>query len=310
MNIVYFGSSKFSLVILENLCLAGFCPKLVVSPPDKPKGRGLKAQPTEISLFAKKANLPLITPQSLKTNETKERLSNLSPDLFIIADYGKILPAYLLSIPKIASVGVHPSLLPLYRGPAPINWTILHGDKETGVTIFKMDEGLDTGGIILQKTIAISNNDNACTLHEKLAYEGAKLLIESLNLLKKGNYKVTAQDEAFSSFASKFQKEDGRINWAETATDIRNKIRGMSDWPSAYTFYKGKIIKIAEAEALPAAGETAPSSIETIKKDGIYVSTGNGILKIKRLKPEGKREMDAYSFVLGHGLKIGDKFGP
>jgi len=308
VDIVYFGSSKFSLVILENLCLKQFNPKLVVSVPDKPKGRGLKAQPTEISLFAKNTNLPLITPQSLKADETKERLLGLSPDLFIIADYGKILPATLLEIPKIASIGVHPSMLPLYRGPAPINWALLKGDKETGVTIFKMDEGLDTGGIILQKTIAISDNDNAYTLHEKLAYEGAKLLIESLNLLKKGTFKVTAQDEAFSSFASKFRKEDGRINWGQTATDIRNKIRAMSGWPSAYTFYKGKIIKITEAEALPAPGSSAPSSIETIKKDGVYVSTGNGILKIKRLKPEGKCEMDAYSFVLGHGLKTGDKF--
>ena len=310
MNIVYFGSSKFSLVILENLCLAKFSPKLVVSQPDKPKGRGLKAQATEISLFAKKANLPLITPQSLKTNETKEKLSTFSPDLFIIADYGKILPAPLLTIPKIASIGVHPSLLPAYRGPAPINWAILHGDKETGVTIFKMDAGLDTGDIILQKTITISEDDNAYTLHEKLACEGAKLLIESLGMIKNGGYKAVSQNEAFSSFASKFRKEDGRIKWQEAATDIRNKIRAMFGWPSAYTFYKGKTIKITEAEVLTATGEAEPSTIETIKKDGIYVSTGNGILKIKRLKPEGKREMDAYSFVLGHGLKIGDKFEP
>jgi len=308
VDIVYFGSSKFSLVILESLCLAQFNPKLVVSVPDKPKGRGLKAQPTEISLFAKNTKLPLITPQSLKADETKERLLGLSPDLFIIADYGKILPATLLKIPRTASIGVHPSMLPLYRGPAPINWALLKGDKETGVTIFKMDEGLDTGGIILQKAVAISDSDNAYTLHEKLAHEGAKLLIESLNLLKKGVFKVTAQNEAFSSFASKFRKEDGRINWKETATDIRNKIRAMFGWPSAYTFYKGKIIKITEAEVLPAPGEATPSSIETIKKDGVYVSTGNGILKIKRLKPEGKCEMDAYSFVLGHGLKAGDKF--
>ncbi|MDD4183773.1 MAG: methionyl-tRNA formyltransferase, partial [Candidatus Omnitrophica bacterium] len=236
------------------------------------------------------------------------KLLSLSPDLFIIADYGKILPVSLLTIPKIASIGVHPSLLPAYRGPAPINWAILHGDKETGVTIFKMDEGLDTGDIILQKTIAISDNDNAGGLHDKLAYEGAKLLIESLNMIKKGNYKTISQDEAFSSFASKLQKEDGRIKWQEAATDIRNKIRAMSGWPSAYTFYKGKIIKITEAEVSPATGAAEASTIETIKKDGIYVSTGNGILKIKRLKPEGKREMDAYSFVLGHGLKIGDKF--
>lgn len=308
MNIIYLGSSKFSLIILENLCLAEFIPKLVVSVPDKPKGRGLEDKPTEISLFAKKTNLPLITPQSLKIHEISQEFSNFSPDLFIIADYGKILPAALLSIPKIASIGVHPSLLPLYRGPAPINWAFLKGDKETGVTIFKMDEGIDTGDIISQKAISISDSDNTYTLCEKLAHEGAKLLIESLNLLKKSTLKAVAQNEAFSSFAPKLQKEDGRINWQDTATDIRNKIRAMSGWPSAYTFYNGKIIKILEAEIILVAAQTEPSTIETIKKDGIYVSTGNGILKIKRLKPEGKREMDAYSFILGHKLIIGNKF--
>ena len=308
MNIIYFGSSKFSLIILENLCLSGFIPKLVVSQPDKPKGRGLKEQPTEISLFAKKTNIPIITPQSLKTNETKGDLSSKSPDLFIIADYGKILPSSLLSIPRIAALGVHPSLLPLYRGPAPINWALLKGDKETGVTIFKVAEGLDTGDIILQKRIAISDSDDTCTLHEKLASEGAKLLIVSLNILKKGVWAPIPQNEAFSSFAPKLQKEDGRIKWQDNATDIRNKIRAMSGWPSVYTFYKGKIIKIIEADVILVATEAEPSTIETIKKDGIYVSTGNGILRIKRLKPEGKGEMDAYSFVLGHGLKAGDKF--
>ncbi|MCK9615465.1 MAG: methionyl-tRNA formyltransferase [Candidatus Omnitrophica bacterium] len=308
MNIIYFGSSKFSLIILENLCLSGFIPKLVVSQPDRPKGRGLKPQPTEISLFAKKTNIPIITPQSLKTSEIKEALSGKSPDLFIIVDYGKILPSSLLSIPRIAALGVHPSLLPLYRGPAPINWALLKGDKETGVTIFKVAEGLDTGDIILQKKIAISDNDNAYTLHEKLSPEGAKLLIESLNMLKKGNWTPTAQNEAFSSFAPKLQKEDGRIKWQDNAADIRNKIRAMSGWPSAYTFYKGKIIKIIEADIILVTTEAGPSTIETVKKDGIYVSTGNGILKIKRLKPEGKGEMDAYSFVLGHGVKAGDKF--
>lgn len=308
MNIIYFGSSKFSLIILENLCLSGFNPKLILSQPDKPKGRGLKERPTDISLFAKKSNIPVITPQSLKTSEIKEQLSSLSPDLFLIADYGKILPTSLLSVARIAALGVHPSLLPLYRGPAPINWALIKGAKETGVTIFKMAEGLDTGDIILQKKIAISDSDNACTLAEKLAYEGARLLIESLNMLKSGSWTTVSQNETFSSFAPKLQKEDGRIKWQNNATDIRNKIRGMSGWPSAYTFYKGKTIKIVEADALIVATNTEPSTIETIKKDGIYVSTGNGILKIKRLTPEGKREMDAYSFVLGHRLEAGDKF--
>lgn len=308
MNIIYFGSSKFSLTILEGLCLSGFNPKLVVSQPNKPKGRGLKEKPTAISLFAQKTDIPVITPQSIKTNEIREQLSKLSPDLFIIADYGKILPASLLTIPKIAALGVHPSLLPFYRGPAPINWALLKGDKETGATIFKMNEGLDTGDIILQKKIAISDNDNARTLAEKLAKEGAKLLVESLNILKKGSWATISQNEALSSFAPKLQKKDGTIKWQDNAIDIHNKIRGLYGWPSAYTFYKGKTIKITESEVLASDLKAQPATIEIIKKDGIYVSTGNGTLNIKRLIPEGKSEMDAYSFVLGHRLKAGDSF--
>ncbi|MCK9573909.1 MAG: methionyl-tRNA formyltransferase [Candidatus Omnitrophica bacterium] len=308
MNIIYFGSSKFSLTILENLCLSGFKPKLVISQPDKPKGRGLKEKPTAISLFAQKANIPVITPQSIKTNEIKEQLSKMSPDLFIIADYGKILPASLLVIPKIAALGVHPSLLPLYRGPAPINWALLKGDKETGATIFKMNEGLDTGDIILQNKITISDKDNARTLSEKLAKEGARLLVESLNMLKRDSWATISQNEAFSSFAPKLQKKDGKINWQDNAIDIHNKIRGLAGWPSAYAFYRGKAIKITESEVLASETKIQPATIEIIKKDGIYVSTGNGTLNIKRLIPEGKSEMDAYSFVLGHRLKSGDKF--
>ncbi len=307
MNIVYFGSSRFSLTILENLCLANFTPKLIVSVPDKPKGRGLKAQPTAISLFAQKAKIPLITPSSLKTEEIKEKLSSLSADLFIIADYGKILPAFLLSIPKIASIGVHPSLLPLYRGPAPINWALLNGDKETGVTIFKVDAGLDTGDIILQKPVSIAWDDTVYSLNKKLACEGANLLVESLNIFRKEELKSVAQDEKRASFAPKFRKEDGKINWQDSAVNIHNKIRALSGWPSVYAFYKGKMIKIIEAEAILAAVENAPGTVETIKKDGICVSTGSGTLKIKRVKPEGKREMDACAFVSGYRIKPGDK---
>jgi methionyl-tRNA formyltransferase len=203
---------------------------------------------------------------------------------------------------------VHPSLLPLYRGPAPINWALRKGDKKTGVTIFKMDEGLDTGDIILQKTVPVSDNDNASTLREKLAEEGARLLIEALNMLKKGEWVTAPQNKTDSLFAAKFSKEDGRIDWNDSAVNIYNKIRAMFGWPSAYTFHGGKMIKILDAEIFLSAAENKPSTIETIKKDGIYVATGNGILKIKSLKPEGKRQMDAYSFVQGHRLKSGDTF--
>ena len=308
MKIIYFGSSNFSLIILENLIRAGFIPKLIVSQPDKPKGRGLISRPTEVSEFAQKENIPLVRPASLKNFKIINEIKNLEADLFIIADYGKILPASLLSVPKLASLGVHPSLLSAYRGPAPINWALINGDKETGVTIFKMDEGLDTGDIVFQKKIAINDNDNASTLHEKLATEGVKALVEALRLFEKGNYVFKPQDNHLSSFAPKLKKEDGKIKWNSKATSIMNLVRGTLGWPSAYTHYKNKMIKIIDTEVLFMPCEHEPSTIVNIDKEGIHVATGENILKIKRLKPEGKKEMDAYSFVIGHKLAVGDKF--
>ena len=308
MKIVYFGSSDFSLTILENLVRSNFVPALIVSQPDKPKGRGLSSCPTEVSEFARKANIPLIKPVSLKNIEIINELKSLEADLFVIADYGKILPDSLLSVAKIASLGVHPSLLPIYRGPAPINWVLINGDKETGVTIFKMDEGLDTGDIVLQKKITINDNDNASTLHEKLAIEGGNVLIETIRSLQKNSCVFRPQDEAFSSFAPKLKKEDGKIKWNLEAEHIRNLIRATLGWPSAYTYYKNKMIKIIDSEVSFEFIKHKPSIIVSIDKKGIGVATGRNILKIKRLKPEGKKEMDAYSFVIGHKLVVGDKF--
>ncbi|MFA5270852.1 MAG: methionyl-tRNA formyltransferase, partial [Candidatus Omnitrophota bacterium] len=304
MKIIYFGSSNFSLIILENLIRAGFVPRLIVSQPDKPKGRGLSSCPTEVSEFAKKTNIPLIKPSSLKNPKIIDEMKDFEADLFIIADYGKILPDVLLSIPKFASLGAHPSMLPAYRGPAPINWALMNDDKETGVTIFKMDQGLDTGDIVLQKKIAIDNSDNANTLHEKLATEGARVLIEAIRMFEKSSCIFKPQDENLSSFAPKLKKEDGKIKWDSEATRIRNLVRATLGWPSAYTYYKNKMIKIIDSEVIFIPCEHKPSTIVNIDKEGICVATGKNLLKIKRLKPEGKKEMDAYSFVIGHKLSV------
>ncbi len=308
MKIIYFGSSKFSLIVLENLCRAGFVPALIVSQPDKPKGRGLKSNPTEVSEYAQKTNIALIKPSSLKSGKVINEIAGFAADLFIIADYGKILPKELLSLPKIAPLGVHPSLLPAYRGPAPINWALINGDKETGVSIFKMNEGLDTGDVVLQKKIPINDADNAYTLHAKLAIEGVKVLIEAIPGLKKCICALKPQSEEFSSFAPKLAKEDGKINWGTEAIRIRNLVRATLGWPSAYAYYKNKMIKIIDSEVIFEQPQNKPSIIDRIDKEGIYVSTTRNLLKIKRLKPQGKNEMDAYSFVIGHKVAVGDKF--
>lgn len=308
MKIVYFGSSKFSLIILEALCSAGFTPQLIISQPDTKKGRGMRLSPTQVSLFAEKANITLKKPTSLKASEVKQKLSGLTPDLFVVADYGKILPLDILSIPNIASLGVHPSLLPRYRGAAPINWALLNGDEETGVTVFKMNEGLDCGDIILQKKIRIEIDDNFYTLHEKLAREGALVLIKAINLIRKPSCRLIPQDETIASLTPKLVKKDGKIKWGENAIKIHNLVRATLGWPSAYTFYANIMIKILETDISNVKTEEKPSAITSIDKDGICVSTGNGIVKLKRVKPEGKKEMSAYSFAMGYRIKIGDHF--
>ncbi|UCD15752.1 MAG: methionyl-tRNA formyltransferase [Candidatus Omnitrophota bacterium] len=308
MKFVYFGSAEFSRIVLENLYLAGFKPTLVVSQPDRPKGRGLKVLPAEVSLFALDKKIPLIRPGSLKPAEVTKKLLEPAARFFIVADYGKILPSSILSIPEIFTVGVHPSLLPAYRGASPVNRAIINADKETGVTVFKVNDKMDAGPLILQKKVVIEDSDNAATLTARLAKIGAHLLIEALDRVQSKKYNLTSQDEAAVTLAAKLKKEDGRLVWERDATDIRNLIRGVWGWPGAYTTYKDKIIKIMESEVLDEDAGASPATIVRTDRGGIYVATGKGILKLKILKPEGKKEMDANSFVCGWRVKSGDKF--
>jgi methionyl-tRNA formyltransferase len=308
MKFIYFGSSQFSRIILESLCRANLLPQLVITQPDRPKGRGLVIWPTEISDFSLKAKFSLIKPKTLQSSSLSEKISELKPDLFIVADYGKIIPISLLAVPKIAAIGVHPSLLPRYRGPAPINWALINGEKETGVTIFKMNSGVDSGEIILQRKIKIFDSDNVINLTQRLSQEAALALLEVLAGAEKGKLNFIVQDEKLSSFAPKLKKQDGKINWNKDALSIFNLIRATYGWPSAYTNFKGKVLKVIEAEVMAQLALQPTATVIGIDKSGISVTTGGGVLKIKRIKPEGKSEMDAYSFILGHKIKPGDKF--
>ncbi|MBU1122348.1 MAG: methionyl-tRNA formyltransferase [Candidatus Omnitrophota bacterium] len=308
MKFVYFGSAKFSCIILESLYLEGYKPSLVISQPDRPKGRGRKVLPTEVSLFAKDKGLSLIKPESLKTSQIVEKLNDQEALFFIVADYGKILPSSILSIPKVFTVGVHPSLLPFYRGAAPINWAIINGDKETAVTIFKVDVKMDAGEVIVSRKVVIADNDNALSLTEELAKIGAKSLIQVLGEVEAGKYNLSPQDEKNVTFARKLSKNDGRIDWKNSAGNIRNLIRGVWGWPGAYTYYKDKVIKVIESQSNDNESNQEPSRIIKIDKGGIYVATGKGVLILKVLKPEGKKEMDANAFICGYRIKTGDKF--
>lgn len=303
MRFIYFGSSQFSKAALEELCLKGYVPALIVSKPDKPKGRGLRLLPTKVSQFAKNKKIPFIKPVSLKKEEIKIILSKEQADFFVVADYGEIISKDLLALPSDFALCIHPSLLPRYRGSAPIEGTLMNGDKKSGVTIFKMNERVDAGEIILQKTLAVSYDDDFFSLCEKLAKEGASLLIEAINKIENKEYSLSPQDEKLVTLTSKLKKEDGRISWKNSAQDIRNLIRATLGWPSAYTFYQGMMIKILAVDITDKEASNSSGTIVDVDKGGIYVATGKGVLKIKRLKPQGKSEMDAWPFVCGYRLK-------
>ncbi|MBP7088246.1 MAG: methionyl-tRNA formyltransferase [Candidatus Omnitrophica bacterium] len=305
---IYFGSSQFSKTVLEGLCNLGLIPLLVVTKPDRPKGRGLMVHPTETSDFATKKKIPLIKPEHLVNKDCLEAIRQNKADLFIIVDYGKIIPSSLLSLPRILPLSLHPSLLPRYRGPAPIEYAIKNGDSDTGVTIFKVVKGIDTGDIILQKKIKIDYQDNFYSLSHKLAFEGTSLLNEAILKIKNNDYILIAQNEDQATLTHKFNKEDGRINWELSAFQIRNLVRALVSWPSAYTYYKNILIKILEAEVIDRKDSDLAGTVASIDKEGISVATTKGVLKIKRLKPQGKKEMSAWDFVSGYRLKVGEHF--
>lgn len=306
-KIIYFGSSQFSKTILKTLIEAKIKPILVITKPDAPKGRGLRLYQTQVAELAKSTHIEVIKPKNLKKTAIIDKISEIKPNYLVVADYGKIIPGSLLSIPKILPLGIHPSLLPLYRGPAPIERTLINGDKISGVTIFKLDKGVDTGPIVLQKQIKIDESDNYFTLSRKFAHLGAEALIESLYQIKNNQIQLKTQNEKKATFAPKLSKRDGKINWNNSAEEIKNLIRATLDWPTAYTHYQNKILKITEAANLDSEKQTESGRIIKIDKTGIYVTTGSGILKIKKLKPEGKKEMPSWSFVCGHKIKEGDK---
>jgi methionyl-tRNA formyltransferase len=294
--------------VLEALYAQGLLPSLVVTQPDKPRGRGLTVLPTEVSQFSTKRNLAIIKPSSLKEETVLKKLQAPKADFFVVADYGKILPSSILTLPKLFSVCVHPSLLPLYRGAAPIDRTLMDGREITGVTIFKINERVDAGDILTQKEVKIAQDDDIFSLMPKLAQTGATVLIEELEKVLRREHTFTIQDESKATYAPKLTKEDGLIDWSRSAFQLHNLIRATLGWPSAYTYYKGKMVKVLEAEVLDESCDSKPATVVKVDKDGIYVACGQGLLKILKVKPEGKNAITANSFVCGYRLAAKDVF--
>jgi methionyl-tRNA formyltransferase len=312
MKIVFFGSAHFAVEALEALIKTKAQIVCVVTQPDKQKGRHLHVSGTDVKSTAVAAKLKIFQPESIKSKESVKFLKNLDADLFVIVAYGQIFSQEVLDIPKIMPINIHASLLPRYRGAAPINWAIINGDKKSGVTIIFVTLKMDSGPVIIQKETQIEDKDTSVTLEEKLRKCAAELLIDALKVIDSRSYRLVEQEEAEVIYAPKMNKEMGLIDWGASAVHIYNQIRGLLPWPGAFTNYRGKMLKIFQAEVLPLFPSQKPVLGEVVRANkaaGIVVACSRGFLEIKELQLEAGRRMSAQSFITGHKLVAGEILG-
>jgi methionyl-tRNA formyltransferase len=311
MNIVFFGTSTFAVPSLKVLAGSDHKILLVVTQPDRKKGRHLKLTPPVIKEIASSLDIPVFQPVNVSGRESIERLRVLNPDLFVVVSFGQILKRPVLDIPKKFCINLHASLLPKFRGAAPVNWALMKGEKTTGLSVFRLEEKMDSGDIILDREVQIEDEDNAMTLGERLSHIGADILIETVDLIGKGKAEFKKQDEAGVSLAPKLKKSDGVIDWNLSATELSNKVRGLFPWPGAVTSLKGKGLKILRAKEIREAGKTGlPGEIVEINpEEGILVKAKKGSLALQKLQLDGSRPMGFEEFLRGHKVKTGDILG-
>ncbi len=312
MKIIFFGSSHFAVPALEGLIKNRHKILCVVTQPDKKKGRHLHLGFTDIKSLAFKSGLDVFQPTDINEAESLRFLKSLNADIFVIVSYGQLLSQAILDIPKVMPLNIHASLLPKYRGAAPINWAVIRGEEKTGVTIMKVTRKMDSGAIIIQESISIKEDDNAVSLGSKLSDMGAQLLLRVLPGIKSGKYELTAQDEKEVTYAPKLKKGDGLIHWDSPAKDILNLIRGAVSWPGAFTHYRGKMLKVYRGKVIrQRAGVPAgclPGQLLDVSKDGICVLAGKDALLIQELQIEGGRRMETEEFISGHKILLGEHF--
>lgn len=309
MRIVFMGTPDFSVECLKALVESKHEVVGVFCQPDKPVGRKQQLKMPDVKVEALKHNLPVFQPASLKNGKGVELLRELQPELVIVIAYGKILPPDFLAYPKYGCINIHASILPKYRGASPIHHSVLNGDKETGVTSMQMDEGVDTGDILLVKKIPIGINDTTLEMFEKLSVLGAKVLLETIDLLEKGELKPIKQNEAEATQAGLLSKEEGEIDWSQSAFAVHNKIRGLYSWPGAYTKLGGKLLKIHKSVLSNKKASSFPGTVVDTH-NGIAVSCGDGhCVELLELQLEGKKRMDAASFINGRQISVGTVLG-
>jgi methionyl-tRNA formyltransferase len=309
MKLVFCGTPQFAVPSLEKLVQSGFDVCLVVSQPDRPQGRGMELAASPVKQSAIRLGLPVVQPEKIKKNEEfQQQLLSLNPEAIIVVGYGRIIPPWMLQLPRLGNINVHASLLPKYRGAAPIQWAIAGGESVTGVTTMRLDEGLDTGDILLQREIPILPADTSVTLAPRLASLGADLLVETLRGLQQGSISPLPQDHSRATLAPILKKEDGSIDFGRTAAEIGNRLRGFQPWPGAYTQFRGKNLKIIAARPAQESLSIAPGALG-IRVDKLFVGCGGGtVLELLQVQPEGKKAITAREFVSGYRPVQGEIF--
>ena len=310
MRLVFMGTPDFAAASLEALLKSDNSVVGVVTQPDRPKGRGQILTPSPVKLLAQRKQIPLLQPLKMKGPEFLQALAGWKPDLIVVAAFGRILPPVILSLPPRGCINVHGSLLPKYRGAGPIQWAIINGERETGITTMLMDEGMDTGAMLLQEAIPITAEDTAGTLSPRLAELGGRLLVETIARLKADTLMPRPQDSSRATLAPLLKKEDGVIDWALPASALANRVRGLFPWPGAYTTVAGgDRWTVWRALALPGPVTMPPGVVVAITNEAIHVATGEGVLVVLELQPANSRRMAVSQYLAGHPIAVGLRLG-
>jgi len=311
-RIIFMGTPDFSIPALQALIDGPDHMVAVVTQPDRARGRSKKLLPPPVKVLSESAGIPVLQPTRIRTPEFEKKLRSFEPDLIIVAAYGRILPSSILNIPPLGCINIHGSLLPRHRGAAPIQWAVLSGDKEAGVTIMQMDVGMDTGDILLPAAIPVEDDDTAGSLFTKLSALGGTALMEALDLLRQDKLYPTKQDNSLATEAGPLKKENGAIDWTLPSSTIHCLIRGMDPWPTAYSFLDGKRFRFFSPELSDIENNSNQEAGSIIRADrnGLLLATGKGTLLVREIQPEGKKRMSVEAYLCGHSLVSGQKFLP
>jgi methionyl-tRNA formyltransferase len=316
MHLVFCGTPRFAVPTFEKLVEAGHSVPLVVTQPDRPRGRGMEVAVSPVKDAAIHLGIAVVQPTTIKNNaEFRDQLAAIRPDAIIVVGYGRIIPQWMIDLPRLGNLNLHASLLPKYRGAAPIQWAIANGESVTGVTTMRIDAGLDTGNILMQREISIDLKDTAETLGPKLASIGADLMVETLRGLDSGQVRPTPQNHSQTTLAPILKKEDGRMDFARSAKDLFNRLRGFQPWPGAFTIFKGKTLQVHGAQPVQRAGALTPGEL-AVEGTRLFVGCGknkgkdaDSALELIEIQLEGKRRMTTQEFINGYRPQSGDHLG-